>query len=134
MTTRRDARRLAVDILFQADVTGVDARAVLADWTEAGRRVPPFSRRIVEGVAEHRENIDRTLGSHAEAWRVERMATLDRTILRVACFELRYATDVPPSVAIDEAVRAAKELSTQDSGPFVNGILGRIAAELGASR
>jgi len=134
VTTRRDARRLAVDILFQADVTGSDARAVVEDWLGAGRKVPTFTRRLVAGVTEHRPELDATIGSHAEGWRVERMAAVDRTILRLACYELRHG-DVPPSVAIDEAVRAAKELSTEDSGRFVNGVLGKIAAELGrASR
>lgn len=130
MTTRRDARRLALDILFQADVTGSDGRAVLRGWLDAGRKVPAFTRRIVEGVAEHRVELDRAIGSHAEGWRVGRMAGVDRTILRVACYELLHEGDVPVAVVIDEAVRAAKELSTEDSGRFVNGILGRVAAEL----
>lgn len=120
-----------MDVLFQADVTGADPRDVMAGWREADRRVPAFARRLVEGVSEHLEELDRTIGSHAEGWRVERMAALDRTILRVACFELLHPGDVPVAVAIDEAVRTAKELSTEDSGRFVNGILGKVAAELG---
>lgn len=131
MTSRRDARRLAVDVLFQADVTGTDPRAVMAGWRTAGRKVPPFSRRLVEGVAEHLEELDRAIGSHAEGWRVERMPGVDRTVLRLACYELLHEPEVPVAVVIDEAVRAAKELSTEDSGRFVNGVLGKIAAELG---
>ena len=129
MTTRREARRLALDVLYQADVTGTDSRSVLDDWEAAGRRVPSYTREVVEGVTGRLPDLDREIGAHAEGWSIERMASLDRTILRLATFELT-AGDVPVGAAIDEAVRAAKELSTQDSGRFVNGILGRIAEGL----
>ena len=129
MTWRRQARRRALDILFQADVTGLDPRSVIEEWEVAGRDVPRFARELVEGTAAHRAEIDALLGRYAEGWTVKRMAALDRTILRIACFELLHRTDTPTAVAIDEAVEAAKELSTEDSGRFVNGILGRIARE-----
>lgn len=134
MTSRRQARRLAIDILYQADVTHTDPPAVLAEWEEAGREIAEYARELVQGVTEHLGELDRILGQHAEGWRVERMASLDRTILRVASYELVHANDVPVGAAIDEAVRAAKELSTEDSGRFVNGILGKVAAELGRDR
>jgi N utilization substance protein B len=127
VTTRRDARRIAIDILYQADVTGDDPSLTLESWLEAGRVVPPFSRALVEGVAEHGPAIDLLLEGHAEGWTVARMAALDRTILRVAVEELRYRDDVPDAVAISEAVESASELSTDESKGFVNGILGRIA-------
>ena len=129
MASRRRARRQAVDILFQADVTRNEPFAVMAEWEAAGREVAPFAAELVEGVAEHRLELDGVIGAAAEGWTVQRMASLDRTILRVACFELRHRADVPPAAAIDEAVEAAKELSTEDSARFVNGILGRIARE-----
>ena len=131
MTSRRRARRLAIDILFQTDVTGVDARSVLSDWTGAGHDVSDFTRELVEGVRGHLEELDRVIGAHSQGWRVGRMAALDRTILRVAVYELLHSADVPAAAAIDEAVRAAKELSTEDSGRFVNGVLGKIVAERG---
>jgi transcription antitermination protein NusB len=132
MTTRREARRLALDILYQADVTGADGRSVLREWTDADRPIPPYTRELVEGVAAVLSELDRTIGTHAESWTVERMASLDRTILRVATYELTSpASGVPIGAAIDEAVRAAKELSTDDSGRFVNGVLGRIASGAG---
>jgi N utilization substance protein B len=81
----------------------------------------------VEGVAANRAEIDELLASRAEHWSLERMASLDRTILRVACFELLHRPEVPPGVAVNEAVQMAKELSTEDSGRFVNGVLGTIA-------
>ncbi len=130
MTTRREARRLALDILYQADVTGADGRSVLHEWTDADRPIPPYTRELVEGVAAMLPELDGTIGSHAEGWAVERMASLDRTILRVATYELTSPdSQVPIGAAIDEAVQAAKELSTEESGRFVNGILGVIARE-----
>jgi N utilization substance protein B len=96
-------------------------------WEETGRVIPPFTRDLVEGVAQHLDEIDRAIGDVAEGWRVDRMPSIDRTILRIATFELILPGDVPPGAAIDEAVRAAKELSTEDSGRFVNGVLGEIA-------
>ena len=131
MPRRRDARRQAIDILYQADVLGERPGEVADEWEAAGRSVAPFARQLVDGVDAHLEALDALLGEYAEGWTVERMATLDRTILRVACFEIRYRDDIPDAVAIDQAVEAAKELSTEDSGGFVNGLLGRIAREPG---
>ena len=133
MTTRRDARRLAIDILYQADITGAEPADVLTSWREAEREVPPFAEELIDGVAEHGPEIDLLLEEHAEDWTLARMAALDRTILRVAVFELRHRADVPPSVAISEAVEAASELSSDESKGFVNGILGRIAREPGGA-
>lgn len=126
---RRAARRQAVDILYQADVTGASGPDVLESWRAAGRRVAPYAEDIVRGVGEAAGDIDRDLGAHAEDWTVARMAAVDRTILRVACWEINAG--VPPAVAINEAVEAANELSTEDSGRFVNGVLGRIVREAG---
>jgi N utilization substance protein B len=132
VTSRREARRLALDVLYQADVTQVEGPEVLAEWLAAGRDVPEFTRELVEGVHEHRAELDRAIGESAEGWRIDRMPSLDRTILRIATYELAFA-GVPVGAAIDEAVRAAKELSTEDSGRFVNGVLGAIAVQLGRS-
>ena len=132
MTSRRDARRLAVDVLYQADITGVDPAEVLRGWDEADRDLPAFAVELVEGVAQHGAQIDGLLQEHAEEWSVARMAALDRTILRVGIYELLYRPDVPTSVAISEAVQAAAELSAEDAKRFVNGILGRIARERSA--
>lgn len=130
MSSRRQERRLAIEILFQADVTGKDGRAVLAGWVESGRTVPPFTRELVEGVTDHLAELDETIGAHSEGWTIDRMASVDRTVLRAAVYELAFDRAVPVGVAIDEAVRAAKDLSTDDSGRFVNGVLGKIASEL----
>lgn len=130
MSSRRQERRLAIEILFQADVTGNDGRSALAGWIESGRSVPPFTRELVEGVTDHLAELDETIGAHSEGWTIDRMASVDRTVLRAAVYELAFDRAVPVGVAIDEAVRAAKDLSTDDSGRFVNGVLGKIASEL----
>ncbi len=129
MASRHGARRQALDILFQADITGADPLEVLRGWLASDRRVSRFARELVEGVAERTPELDEVIGSHAEEWTVPRLAAVDRTILRVAVFELLHTPKTPVAVAIDEAVRAAKELSTEESGGFVNGILGRVARE-----
>jgi N utilization substance protein B len=92
--------------------------------------VPPYAADLVAGVERDREAIDRLLATHSEGWPVHRMAVVDRTILRIACHELR--SGLPAAVAINEAVEAARELSTEASGRFINGLLGRVARDLEA--
>jgi N utilization substance protein B len=125
---RRAARRTAIDILYQADVTGAAPTDVIRQWGEAGRTIRPYTDEVVEGVESSLAAIDAALEEHSEDWPVHRMAVVDRTILRVACWEL--SSGVPVAVAVDEAVEAANELSTDDSGRFINGLLGRIAREM----
>ena len=127
MASRRQGRRQAVDILYQSDVTDRDAIEVLREWEAAGKRVSTFTTELVHGVREHLGELDALIGEASEDWTIDRLAALDRTILRVATYEVLHREDVPTAVAIDEAVAAAKELSTEDSGRFVNGVLGRIA-------
>jgi N utilization substance protein B len=129
--TRREDRRVAIDILYQADLTDALPRDVLAQWRAAGQTVPAFTESLVDGVHERRPDIDLLLETHAQGWSVSRMTALDRTILRVGVFELLWCDDVPTSVAISEAVEAAAELSAEDAKRFVNGVLGRIARDEG---
>ena len=124
---RHAARRAAVDILYQADVVGTTAADVRDQWRSVGRSIPAYADEVVAGVEATRPEIDRVLGEHAEGWTVARMAVVDRTILRVACYELRAG--LPAAVVINEAVELANELSTEDSGRFINGVLGRIARD-----
>jgi N utilization substance protein B len=130
---RHAARRRALDVLYQADVTGTPPSQVLNEWSAFEEDVPAFARELVEGVEGHLAEIDELIAQHSEGWTVARMAVVDRTILRLACYELLHRPDVPVSAAISEAVDAAMELSTDDSGRFVNGILGKIAREMGDS-
>jgi transcription antitermination protein NusB len=122
---RRAARRIAIDVIYQADVTGRRPSEIVGEWEAAGKSVHPYAAELARGVEAELAEIDALLGANAEEWTVPRMAVVDRTILRVACYELRAG--LPPAIAINEAIEAANELSTQDSGRFINGVLGRIA-------
>lgn len=129
MARRRQARRLAVDILYQADVLGRRPEEVLEERRALGERVPSFTEDLVRGVGEHLPELDALIEEHAEGWSVHRLAGVDRTLLRLACYEMLHRDDISVAVATSEAVVAAKALSTEDSGRFVNGVLGRIARE-----
>jgi N utilization substance protein B len=119
---------MAIDILYQADITERSPRSVMDEWRRAGRTVPTYTETLVSGVERAQPDIDTLLAAHSEGWTVPRMAAVDRTILRVAVQEIRSGVPVP--VAINEAVDVAKRLSTEDSGRFINGMLGRIARDL----
>jgi N utilization substance protein B len=127
---RRRARRLAVEILYQADITGESPGDVAMAWRESGRDVPERSLALVRGVDEAIARIDELLGTHSEGWVVSRMSVVDRAILRTAVYEL--IEGIPAAIAINEAVEAAESLSTEASGRFVNGVLGAVARDLEA--
>lgn len=129
MARRRDARRLAAGILHQADVSQRDAVQVLEERRDLGEKVPGFTEDLVRGVSDKRDELDRLIAAHSADWPVSRMPVVDRTLIRIACFELLFREDVPPGAVISQAVEAAKELSTEDSSRFINGILGKIASE-----
>jgi len=124
---RRHARRVAIDLLYEADVLGRKPTEVLEEWRTAGRPVPPYAEELVAGVESEAGTIDAMLSAHAEGWPVHRMAVVDRNILRLACYELQAG--IPVAVVVNEAVELAHDLSTEDSGRFINGVLGRIARE-----
>lgn len=125
---RRSARRAALLALYQADLTGADAAELLQEAaTQEGTEPDAYAVELVSGATAAMPELDALIGEAAEDWSVERLAALDRAILRLAAFELLHRQDVPVGAAIDEAVEAAKELSTDESGRFVNGVLGRIA-------
>jgi N utilization substance protein B len=129
MGARSKARKRAVDILFEADLRGVDPVTLVAGRV-GSTDVPPvndYTVALVEGVTAHKARIDDLISEHAEGWTLQRMPAVDRAVLRIGLYELLWATDVPDAVAIDEAIELAKGLSTDDSPRFVNGVLGRIA-------
>lgn len=128
MTARGKERKRALDILFEADLRGVEPLRTLADWrARAEPPVGPYAAALVEGVVAHRAEIDALLAEHAVGWTLERMPAVDRTVLRIGAHEVLHRDDVPDAVAISEAVRLAGELSTDASAAFVNGLLGRLA-------
>ena len=125
MLARTRARKKALDVLHSADALDRPALEVLAEQPS----VPSFTREIVEGVEEHRAELDELIRRYADRWVLERMPIVDRNLLRIGIYELLHRPDVPPAAAINEAVELAKLLSTEDSGRFVNGLLGRVARE-----
>ena len=128
---RHLARKRAVDLLFEAEARGLSSaqlaaeREVLAAAKPEVAPLHPYTATVARGVSEHTAHIDDLISSHLQGWTLQRLPAVDRAILRVAMWELLHATDVPEPVAVDEAVQLAKELSTDESPGFVNGVLGQ---------
>lgn len=129
MPARRKARKRALDVLYEADLRDGDVRETLARrQVQADPPLAEYTVELVEGVAARGTEIDELISRHALEWTLPRMPPVDRNLLRLATYELRFgAVDV--AVAISEAVELAKSLSTDESPRFINGVLGRIAAE-----
>lgn len=131
--TRHKARKRAVDLLFEADAKNVDATTLIAERREIYPRddsvgaMHEYTVHVVEGVTADAAQVDAVLSSHLENWKLDRLPAVDRAILRLAVWELLYANDVDIDVVLDEAVELAKELSTDESPAFVNGVLGKVA-------
>ncbi len=134
MSARTKARKRAVDAVFAADLRKISPLTLLDDVADlaADRQnqgaIFGYAREIVQGVVDHHEEIDDLLETYSQGWALDRMPNLDRAILRVAVWEILHNPEVPDAVAVNEAVELAKELSTDDSGSFVNGLLSRIAS------
>jgi N utilization substance protein B len=142
---RRAARRLALDALYEAEIRDMlpleafqERRS--ASWStnsedggegleEPSAEALGYARGLVEGVQAHQAELDELIASYADRWALGRMPVIDRNLLRIGLFELLWGEDIPVAVAINEAVELAKSLSTDDSGRFINGLLGRIAED-----
>ncbi|MBX2800284.1 MAG: transcription antitermination factor NusB [Myxococcales bacterium] len=144
MASRRRARQFALQALFQADLREVSAATALNDlWSGLmdddgieGERPPEseeveFAQRLGHGVEAHRERIDTLIDECSTNWRLARMPVVDRNVLRIAAYELIDCPDIPATVAINEAIELAKKYGTADSRAFVNGIVDRIARQVG---
>ncbi|WP_156250601.1 transcription antitermination factor NusB [Pseudactinotalea terrae] len=139
MGARTKARKRAIDVVYEADQRALSTAvpvvrtlaAVLAErLVQPGTQtsLPEYSVSLVEGVTERLPAIDEALSTYSQGWTLERMPAVDRAILRVSTWELLYNDEVPDAVAIDEAIELARELSTDDSPTFINGLLGRLAS------
>jgi N utilization substance protein B len=132
VAARSKARKRALDLLFEAEVRGEPVLALMEERSslgaDGGPPVPEYATELVRGVQAHRDRIDELLSSYAEGWTLDRMPAVDRNVLRIGAYELLWADDVPDKVAISEAVELAKELSTDASPSFVNGLLARLLA------
>ena len=133
MSARSKARKQALDLLYETDIRGTDLVATLLE-----RDVPPegpdarpireYTRELVNGVFDNRRKIDELITTYAQGWDMDRLPAVDRNILRLGIYEILWSTAVPTSVAIDEALDLAKELSSDDSSKYIHGVLGRIAS------
>ncbi|GAA5153269.1 transcription antitermination factor NusB [Nocardioides marinquilinus] len=127
MSARSKARRRALDVLFASDLRGESPVEALERSKAAGDGpTNPYTETLVRGVSEHRDELDDLLRRYAEGWTLERMPAVDRNVLRLGAWELLHADDVPDTVAVTEAMALVRELSTDESPVFVNGVLGAI--------
>jgi N utilization substance protein B len=131
MGTRRDARELALQALYQRDVTGSD-EALFWSHAEGRDDVKAFARELVDGVREHQEQIDALITERAQHWRLPRLSRVDLNLLRLGTFELLARPEIPASVTINEAIEIARRFGSEDSAAFVNGVLDAIAEAVGA--
>jgi N utilization substance protein B len=129
---RHQARKRAVDLLFEAEARGLSAAEVAESRTSIAETnldvtpLNPYTVTVARGVTDNAAHIDDLISAHLQGWTLDRLPAVDRAILRVAVWELLHANDVPEPVAVDEAVELAKQLSTDDSPGFVNGVLGQV--------
>lgn len=133
MGTRRKAREVALQVLFQIDVSHVDAHEAIElfwDHFDAPESAREFSTQLIEGTIDHLQVIDDRIKSCSENWSLDRMSRVDRNILRLAVYELTYCKDIPPKVALNEAIDLGKEYGSENSGSFINGILDALYAKL----
>ena len=126
MGMRRHARELALQLLYQHEHTGADLELMQGDfdeWTGSTDGVREFADFLLRGTLANLEKLDEELSLQTAHWRLERLAAVDRNILRLALFELTHVPDTPPAVVIDEAIEIAKKYGAEESGRFVNGVL-----------
>jgi transcription antitermination factor NusB len=126
---RTRSRELALQFLYQLDLRGDDLVSEAKDYVRAEERdaeTQKFALRLIEGTFEHWDEIDTSIQSVAQNWNISRMAVVDRNVLRLATYELLHCKDIPPKVAINEAIELGKRYSTSNSGAFINGILDKI--------
>jgi len=131
MPARRKARKRALDVLYEADLRDLAPGKVLTTYLDRIEKPRPdhldYAIGLIEGVAKHLDRIDELIASYAEGWTIDRMPVVDRNLARIAVYELLYVGEIDDPVAISEAVELAKQMSTDDSPRFLNGLLGRIA-------
>jgi N utilization substance protein B len=128
MSARTKARKRALDLLYAAEVRGRSAVDELAEHA-VDATVNPYTEELVRGITDRAERLDEVIASYSQAWTLDRMPAVDRNLLRLGAYEVLYVDDVPDAVAISEVVHLARDLSTDESPGFVNGVLGNIARD-----
>ncbi|MDP8214626.1 MAG: transcription antitermination factor NusB [Candidatus Euphemobacter frigidus] len=133
MGQRRQARELALQFLYGYDLNRKDLDETLSDFWNVNRapdKVRRFAGELIRGTIEQLDRVDGIIADHARNWRLDRIALVDKNILRLSIYELKFRDDIPPLVSINEAVEIAKKFSTAQSGQFVNGILDQVRQEI----
>jgi N utilization substance protein B len=133
MSARSKARKQALDLLYEADIRSANPATILEsrESTEEGpdaRPIREFTRELIGGVVENSRKIDELIATYAQGWDMDRLATVDRNILRLGIYEIIWSDGVADGIAIDEALTLAQELSTDDSATFIHGLLGKISS------
>ncbi|MDX8364287.1 transcription antitermination factor NusB [Cytobacillus sp. IB215665] len=123
---RRTARKKALQALFQIDISDIESKEAI-DNVIGEQHSDPFLEEIVLGVAKHQAEIDEHIRKNLENWTIERVANVDRSILRIAVFEMMYIDEIPTNVSIDEAIELGKLFGDEQSGKFINGVLSKIS-------
>jgi N utilization substance protein B len=134
MSVRRKGRELALQVLYQVDMSGEHAEVVLRNFTESFEHSPKarqFGEALVRGVLAGREQIDTTIAAASEHWRLERLSRVDANVIRIAVHEMTTPPGLPIEIAINEAIEIARKFGTAESAAFVNGVLDQVAARLG---
>lgn len=134
MRKRRKARELALEALYRTEITNDEYESILADIfarTHSLKEIVNFTRELVSRTIKEQKVIDEIISKTVENWEIDRIAVIDKNILRMAICELLYFTDVPFKVSINEAVELAKKYSTSESGRFINGVVDRVAKMIG---
>ena len=129
MGKRRKARELAVQVLFHLEFSLDDPNVavdLISDNFNSQKSIKSFSKELVSGICENKKELDKLISNASKNWRLDRMSYLDRSILRLATFEILFMKDIPPKVSMDEAVEIGKKFGSKDSGSFVNGLLDNI--------
>ncbi len=133
MSARSKARKQALDILYESDIRNSDAVATLEsrEVVEEGpdaRPIRDFTRELIAGVTANKRKIDELIATYAQGWDMDRLAAVDRNILRLGIYEIIWSDELADGIAIDEAITLAKDLSTDDSATFIHGLLGKISS------
>jgi N utilization substance protein B len=128
VSARSKARKRALDVLYASEMRDRSTADALTEQAEAGV-VNDYTVELVQGVTEHRTHLDEVISTYAQGWTLARMPAVDRNVLRLATFEVLYVDDVPDAVAVSEALNLVRDLSTDESPAFVNGVLGNIVRD-----
>ncbi len=129
MAARSKARKRALDLIYASEMRHRSAVEALAEQTADGTAYNAYTVQLVEGITEHQARLDEVIATYAKGWTLSRMPAVDRNVLRLATYEVLYVDDVPDAVAVSEALKLVRELSTDESPAFVNGVLGNIVRD-----